>query len=64
MSYYRLTYSEVATIRSAASADTVVARQLGVHVNTVRLARTGRTWRAHPVPPDRARRVRRGRWDD
>ena len=64
MSNFRLTYSEVAELRSVRRPDAVRSREWGVSDRTLRRARRGETWPAHPVPPDRKRRVRRGNWND
>jgi len=56
-----LTPERVHLIRTAGKTDSYWSRQWGVDVRTIHAARTGRTWRDHPTPPDTRPRSNRGR---
>jgi hypothetical protein len=59
-----LTFKRVHEIRTVALPDPVYARRWRLDVQTVRNARTGKTWPEHPTPPDTAPRARKGNWGD
>jgi hypothetical protein len=51
-------------IRVSGQPDAYWARIWRVHVQTIRMARTGKTWAAHETPPDTKPRAHRGNWGD
>jgi len=54
----------VELIRTSNKPDTYWSRIWRVHVQTIRRARTGETYKDHPTPPDTAPRAKRGNWGD
>jgi hypothetical protein len=48
---HKLTEAEVLEIRSSSHPTTYLAAKFGVHVDTIRMAKIGKTWR-HLLPPD------------
>lgn len=57
-----LNAKRVELIRTSGKPDTYWARIWRVHVQTIRDARKGITWRDHPTPPDTKPRARMGNW--
>jgi hypothetical protein len=60
----RLNAKRVELIRTSGKPDAYWARIWRVQAATIREARTGKTWRDHPAPPDTAPRAHRGSWGD
>lgn len=57
-----LTPARVHTIRTEPRPDPYYARLWNLHVQTIRAARVGDTWRDVPTPPDTAPRDHHGKW--
>lgn len=53
--------AKVHHIRTCGLTDAHLARKYRVTRNTIRNARTGRTWENHPTPADNSKRIGGGR---
>jgi hypothetical protein len=59
-----LTAARVHIARTSGKPDTYWSRIWRVHVQTVREARAGVTWKDHETPPDTKPRAKSGNWGD
>jgi hypothetical protein len=59
-----LTFRRVHTIRTSGLTDMYYAIRWRMSVETIRRARTGKTWPDHPTPVDTKPRAKRGNWGD